>query len=195
MPQTEPNPSQGFLSYVRNDNRDFNEVVDRLKADIGGRFHAQTGRALNLFVDRDSIGWGEDWRQRIRESVQVATVFIPVVTMRYFTSDGCREELLLFHSNAKQLGVTDLILPIILAGADQLSADDEREEVQLIESLNYKSIESAWVAGYDSPEWRRIVHEMVTELASCQWPTGGPRWWPTKVPTSRDGLALRRAAS
>jgi EAL domain-containing protein (putative c-di-GMP-specific phosphodiesterase class I) len=29
----------------------------------------------------------------------------------------------------------------------------------------------------------------------CQWPTCGPRWWPVKVPTSRDGLSLRGAAS
>jgi hypothetical protein len=30
---------------------------------------------------------------------------------------------------------------------------------------------------------------------SCQWPTRGPRWWPAKVPTSREWLAFRGAAS
>lgn len=70
-----------------------------------------------------------------------------------------------FYSNARLLGVTDLILPIIVAGADQISDTDAREEVRLIESLNYKNIESAWLAGYDSPEWRRCVAEMVRDLS------------------------------
>lgn len=159
--------NRGFISYTRADNDTFGQVVDRLKADLTGRFQAQTGRTLELFVDRDSIGWGEDWRQTIRGSVQAATVFIPIVTMRYFTSDACREELIAFHSNARQLGVTDLILPIVLAGADQIRDTDEREEVRLIESLNYMNIESAWVAGYDSPEWRRSIAEMVGHLSSA----------------------------
>ncbi|HEX3825979.1 MAG TPA: TIR domain-containing protein [Sporichthyaceae bacterium] len=139
--------NRGFISYTRDDNDDFNRVVGELKRTLAGRFHAHTGRQLQFFVDRDSIGWGQDWRQRIRESVQAATVFIPVVTMRYFSSEMCREELLLFHSNARQLGVTELILPVTLAGADQITADHALEEVRLIESLNYKNIESAWEAG------------------------------------------------
>src|SRR5450755_2278928 len=37
--------------------------------------------------------------------------------------------------------------------------------------------------------------ERRTTGLACQWPTRGPRWWPTRVPTSRDGLALRGATS
>ena len=39
-----------------------------------------------------------------------------------------------------------------------------------------------------------IISELVDQ-APCQWPSRCPRWWPAKVPTSRDGLALRGAAS
>lgn len=85
MPQEPTSLNRGFISYTRADNETFGQVVNRLKADLTGQFQAQTGRTLELFLDRDSIGWGEDWRQTIRTSVQAATVFIPVVTMRFFT--------------------------------------------------------------------------------------------------------------
>lgn len=156
--------ARGFLSYVRLDNDDYIGVVDHLKKALEGRFHAATGRRLEIFVDRDSIGWGDDWRTSIRESVQSATFFIPVVTMRYFESEACREELLAFHEYAKELGVEALILPIVLDGADQISADDPREDVQLIERLNYKNVQSAWLSGYESPDWLRAIHGMVQQL-------------------------------
>ncbi len=156
--------AQGFISYTRKDNEVFTNVVDRLKIELEGRFHAATGRQLEIFLDRESIGWGEDWRSRIRDSVNSATFFIPVVTMRYFESDRCREELLAFYENAKHLGVTELILPIVLTGADGISADDAREEVRLIDALNYKDIEESWLSGYDSPAWLASVAGMVREL-------------------------------
>ena len=156
--------SDGFISYRRDDNTSFRNVVDRLHEDIGNTYEARTGRVLNLFLDRESIGWGEDWRKKIRTSVQTATVFIPIVTMRYFTSQACRDELFAFHEAAKNLGVTELLLPIILMGAENITKDDDRPEVQLIESLNYKNIEPAFRAGFDSPEWLQTIDRIVADL-------------------------------
>jgi hypothetical protein len=153
-----------FISYHRPDNRDYLNVVDRLKAEISGRFEASTGRTLNIFLDRDAIGWGEDWRERIRDSVLATTFFIPIITMRFFRSDACREELTTYYENAKQLGVTELILPVVLAGASQISATHVNEDVRLIERLNYIPIEAEWEAGYESPAWRAIVNRMVNDL-------------------------------
>lgn len=164
MPTDSGVVARGFLSYARRDNEDYAGVVDHLKRSLEGRFHAATGRQLDIFVDREAIGWGTDWRASIRDSVQSATFFIPIVTMRYFESDACREELLAFHEYASQLGVEALILPIVLTGAEGVSSDDAREEVRLIERLNYKNIEEAWLSGYESPEWLRAVHGMVNQL-------------------------------
>lgn len=156
--------TQCFLSYRRDDNDQFGGVVDQLKRDLEGIYEAHTGRRLQIFVDRDSIGWGADWRQNIRLSVERATVFIPVITMRYFASQACRDELLAFYASARQLGVTELLLPLVLAGEDQISADDPREEVRLIERLNQKRIRPAWMAGYHSAEWRTLIVDLVTSL-------------------------------
>src|SRR3546814_1176065 len=108
MPSEAGVAAKGFMSYVRRDNEVHNEVVDELKHVLEGRFHAATGRELEIFVDRDSIGWGADWRASIRESVQTATFFIPVITMRYFESEACREELLAFHEYTRDRKSTRL---------------------------------------------------------------------------------------
>lgn len=86
-------PVTGFISYRRVDNDDFGGAVDRLASDLKAVYAAKTGGQLQLFVDRESIGWGADWRDAIRTSVECATVFMPVITMRYFQSNQCCEEL------------------------------------------------------------------------------------------------------
>jgi hypothetical protein len=156
--------TQCFISYTRHDNDDFDQIVDKLARSIANVYEGQTGNALEIFLDRESIGWGEDWRARIRLAIENATLFIPIITMRYFRSAPCTEELLAFYSNARQLGVTELILPLVVMGADRITSTDPRETVQLIEGLNYKNIQATWVAGSSSPEWRATVLSIASDI-------------------------------
>jgi len=161
---TELGVTQCFISYVHNDNDTFGKVAERLKSDLSSMYAAHTGRRLEIFLDRESIGWGSNWAQEIRRGVENATIMIPLITLRYFQSESCRSELLTFYSNAQQLGVTELIAPIILAGADKVSSDSSSDEMKLIASLQYIDIEEAWVEGYESPQWRRALHKMVLSI-------------------------------
>lgn len=156
-----------FISYVHSDNESFRGVADRLKSDISNQYEAHTGRPLDIFLDRESIGWGQDWPSRIRESVESATIFIPVVTMRYFQSESCREELMTFYSNAEELGVRELIAPVILAGVNSIRIDAEDEAIRLIARLQYKNIEEIWRQGYDSPDWNLAIYDMIDNLRSA----------------------------
>ncbi|WP_162237270.1 TIR domain-containing protein [Aeromicrobium sp. Leaf272] len=156
--------SEGFISYTRKDNASFRGVVEVLRDDIMNTIEARTGRSLTLFLDRESIGWGEDWREKIQQSVETATLFIPIITMRYFQSEACRDELLAFHEAAKRRGLTGLILPIVLMGAENITRKDDRPEVRLIEALNYKQIETEFRSGFDSPPWLRVIGEIASDL-------------------------------
>ena len=153
-----------FISYAHADDDQFGGVVERFRRDLASYYQAITGKTLSIFRDRDDIGWGEDWREKIRSSVQGATVFIPMVTMRYFDSEACSEELLAFYNNARQLGVTELLLPVVILGARAISSMDPREEVRLIEALQYVPITEAWMAGFDSSEWRTLMISLVERL-------------------------------
>lgn len=157
-------PYQCFISYTRVDNKEYDRVVERLRREVAGRFEATTGTKLEIFLDRDSIGWGEHWREKIGEAVTSSTLFIPIITMRYFNSDPCRDELSAFHSAAQQRGVTDLILPIILAGSDRITSEHSDELVQIISELNWKSIVSEFDAGYESSDWKRRISDIVNSL-------------------------------
>jgi hypothetical protein len=158
-------PVSCFLSYRRADNDVFRGVVDQLKSDLAGRFEAETGRGLNIFVDRDDIGWGDDWRQKIFDSIKAATFFVPVITMRYFTSEPCRDEFTAFHEGAKRIGVTGLIRPVILAGGGRIVKDSPDEQMRILFGLNHVSIEHEFDEGFDSPSWHKKIKYMVREFA------------------------------
>ena len=153
------------MSYRRPDNKVYRGVVDQLKSDLAGRFEAETGRGLDIFVDRDDIGWGEDWRQEIFDSIKSATFFIPVITMRYFMSEMCRDEFTAFYEDAKRMGVTGLVRPVILAGGRHIVQNSPNEQMRILFGLNHVSIEEEFNEGFDSPSWHKKIKYMVAQLA------------------------------
>lgn len=161
---TEPLPYQCFISYTRIDNEDHDDVVDRLKREVSGRFEAATGSRLQVFLDRESIGWGERWRDKISEAIMGSTLFMPIITMRYFNSSACREELAAFHSAAAQKGVSDLILPIILAGSNQINSNNSDDLVRVVAELNWQDISDDFEHGYTSAEWKKRIGAIVRGL-------------------------------
>src|SRR6185437_764321 len=82
---------RAFCSYVHRDNENFGTAVERLVEDIRALHEAETGRTLQIFFDRTDIGWGQDFRNAISDSVENATFFIPFITARYFQSEYCRD--------------------------------------------------------------------------------------------------------
>ena len=68
--------------------------------------------------------------------------------------------------NRHSASVSDLILPVVLFGAENLSRHDSRLEVRVISRLQYIDIHSGWSAGYASPEWFKAIGTCVTELRS-----------------------------
>ncbi|NEB42946.1 TIR domain-containing protein, partial [Streptomyces sp. SID339] len=75
----------------------FDDAV-RVFADSLSRFYkVKTGNDLKVFFARDSIGWGDDWRSRIDSELENASIFMPVITMNYFSRPACRDELNTFN--------------------------------------------------------------------------------------------------
>ncbi|MBA4862602.1 TIR domain-containing protein [Streptomyces sp. PSKA54] len=153
-----------FISYAHKDNELFDEAVAIFSKDISNFYAAKTGNSLTVFFDRQSIGWGENWRAEIDYDLNNAMIFMPIITMQYFNRAACRDELIAFKSSTERLGVKDLILPIVIAGAKSITADHEITEVRIIEALQYRNLESAFLAGPGTPEWRTALSELTDEL-------------------------------
>jgi hypothetical protein len=82
----------GFWSYARDDDERDGHGLLRLAARIQDEFALVTGETLTLFVDRNEISWGDEWRRRIETALAETTFFVPIITPLYFKRQECRRE-------------------------------------------------------------------------------------------------------
>lgn len=155
-----------FVSYAHADNKLFDDAVKSFAEDLKGFYVAKTGNDLTVFFDRESIGWGDDWRSQIDGELENAAIFMPIITMQYFNRPACRDELNAFNQSAKRLGSQYLILPVVITGADAIRADHPIPEVSAIEALQYRNLEEAFLSGRGASEWRRALSSLTDELIS-----------------------------
>lgn len=153
-----------FISYAHADNDLFGDAVKSFAADLKGFYAVKTGDDLSIFFDRESIGWGDNWRIEIDGELENASIFMPVITMQYFNRPACRDELNAFNQSARRLGAQYLILPVVIAGAAAIRADHPIPEVATIAELQYRNLEEAFLAGQGTSEWRRALSALADEL-------------------------------
>ncbi|WP_329049493.1 toll/interleukin-1 receptor domain-containing protein [Amycolatopsis sp. NBC_01488] len=153
-----------FLSFTHEDDS-FLNFVTPLKSSLEQFCASAHGRKIEIFVDRETIGWGEDWRTRIQDGIDASMVFIPAISMNYFyESSACREELTAFYAKANELGLTQLILPLIILGRDLITDDSDDANIRIIGQLQYLDIEEAVLAGAGTAEWRRTMAVVAGKL-------------------------------
>jgi hypothetical protein len=102
----------GFWSYVREDDEGDHRRIRALADDLREQYRIQTAEKLELFVDRESIEWGEAWKRRIDTAIAGTTFFIPIITPSYLLSPECRRELLKFVREAERLGLAQLLMSV-----------------------------------------------------------------------------------
>lgn len=83
----------GFWSYVHADDATEGGRVRKLASDLREQYALISGESIEIFVDRNAIVWGDNWREKIDSSLASILFFISVITPRYFQSAQCRREL------------------------------------------------------------------------------------------------------
>ena len=73
-----------FLSYVRADDAHEGGRLTQLRERLSGEVRIQTGAAFPIFQDQSSIVWGQQWKERIENSLDAATFLIPIITPGVF---------------------------------------------------------------------------------------------------------------
>jgi hypothetical protein len=124
-----------------------------------------TGEEVAVFLDRESISWGDEWQRRIDEALEGTAFFIPVLTPRYFRSSACRRELLTFAGHAKSLNVTELLLPLLYVDVPSLfeEAPDD-EAIAVVAPMQYEDWRELRLEDERSAVYRRAVHRLATRL-------------------------------
>lgn len=141
-----------FMSYVRLDDQHENGRLTAFRDRLSGEVRMQTGEMFHIFQDRNDIAWGQQWRQRIDESLDAVTFLIPVVTPAFFRSLPCREEFELFLRREERLGRGDLILPVYYVDCPVLSDETKRESDSLAKAI----------AARQYADWRELRFEPFT---------------------------------
>ncbi|MCG8921410.1 TIR domain-containing protein [Lentzea sp. CC55] len=152
-----------FLSYARQDDVVMDFVGPFAEA-LRHYAYADRGRALEIFLDREAIGWGDLVQPTLRAAVRSAAVLLPVLTRRYFDRPYCREELFLFHNQASADDVRGLLLPVVLLGEDHLTEDNPDLAVQIVVERRHHSVREAWIEGPNSPVWRRTMLTLASAI-------------------------------
>lgn len=154
-----------FWSYSHEDDELDGGAVVKLAQALRNEFALVTGEALTMFVDRDGIAWGDEWRRRIANALAETTFFIPIVTPRYFTRTECRRELLEFSSQAQSLGISELILPILYAKVREFSEANSDEAVVLVARMQYVDWTELRLRASTASEYRIAVNTLAIRLA------------------------------
>lgn len=158
----------GFWSYVHADDDADGGRVSRLARDVVAQYEMLTGEKIGLFLDRDDITWGEDWNSKIDESLASIAFFIPVLTPRYFMSAECRRELQYFARKARNLGIEELVLPLLYVDVPSLHADKSPDDlVALVKTFQWEDWRDLRFSDVSSTEYRRAVARLAQRLVDA----------------------------
>jgi hypothetical protein len=138
-----------FMSYVHFDDNSENGRLTQFRERLSAEVKIHTGEDFPIFQDRQDISWGENWDERIRESIDNATFLIPIITPGFFKSQYCREELELFVKREKDLKRNDLILPIYYVSTPLIDDQEKRIKDNLAQII----------AAHQFSDWRQLRFE------------------------------------
>jgi hypothetical protein len=155
-----------FWSYVHKDNDAEGGRIVQLAHDLEEQYGILTGGKLTLFLDKDKIEWGDELRDGIDRALAGTTFFVPIITPRYFQSDECRRELIVFSQETKRLRVESLLLPVYYVEVPELFAKDEPSDsaMRLVSEHKHEDWRSLSLEEVSSTAYRKGVRRLAERL-------------------------------
>ena len=158
----------GFWSYVHADDEAEQGRIAQLARDVSQQFELLTGESIKLFLDRDELNWGDDWRLKVDSSLSSIAFFVPVITPRYFKSGECRRELNFFARQAERLGVQELVLPVLWVNFPAFHDEKPSDELMArVHKFQWSDWTELKFAERISGDYRRAVNELANRLVQA----------------------------
>lgn len=158
--------ARAFFSYAHEDDRRDHGRVLRLADAIRDEFEMLTGYQLEIFTDRDKIGWGDGFRDKLDEALEETTFFIPILTATYFRRPECRKEMQRFVNSATRLGLDKLLLSIRYGPVPDLVEDSADSLKAAAAGMQYEPWEHLRLVDEQSAEHRTAVHALAARLVT-----------------------------
>lgn len=161
----------GFMSYVRFDDAHENGRLSTFCDRLIGEVRMQSGdRNFHIFQDRNDIHWGEQWKQRLEDSLDATTLLIPMITPGFCKSEPCRAEMERFLERERQLGRGDLILPVyyvncsVLNNTAKLETDPLAKVIAARQHVDWRELR---FEPFTSPHVGRLLAKMATQIVEA----------------------------
>ncbi|MGH3157937.1 MAG: toll/interleukin-1 receptor domain-containing protein [Streptosporangiaceae bacterium] len=155
------------MSYVRfNDEHDDGQLTS-FRERLANEVRVQTGAGFAIFQDRNDIAWGQNWQQRINETLDAVTLLLVVITPGLFRSPACRDEIDRFVERERELGRSDLILPVYYISAREMDDPGLREGdelAQVLASRQYADWRELRFEPFTSPVARKAIAQLATRM-------------------------------
>jgi parallel beta-helix repeat protein len=195
-----PGDPAAFMSYARfNDEHDDGQLSafrQRLSAEV----RAQTGEEFAIFQDRNDIAWGQNWQQRIDETLDAVTLLLVIITPGLFRSQACRAEVTRFLERERALGRGDLILPVYYISAREMDDPGARETDELARVLAARQL-ADWrelrFEAFTTPAVRKAVAQLAARMRDVFWhlPIAAPARAPRTGQTASSPAQAERAGT
>ena len=156
-------PIRVFISYAKEDDAAFS-FADPLKSTLKQLISGLSGRSAEVFLDRDDIPLGENWKERLENGIRSSLVLIAVYTGNYPRREACREEFFLFLEQSRELEVQSLLIPVVWLGFESLLPDGEDEISDYVRAHQAADFKEAWVEGTSSAPFKRNVLKIAERI-------------------------------
>ena len=159
---------KGFFSYVHADDQTEGGRLTRLARDVADQFQMLTGEEISLFLDKDALEWGDNWREAIDSNLASVAFFIPVMSPRYFMSPECRRELQTFARRATDLGMKELILPLHYVNVPEIQNETTTDDlIALVRTFQWEDWRDLRFVETTSEGYRRGVARLASRLVEA----------------------------
>lgn len=164
-----------FLSYVRLDDQHEGGQLTEFRTRLSAEVRMQIGSEFPIFQDRNDIAWGQNWRDRIEETLDAVTLLIPIITPSFFRSPPCRDEVARFLERERQLERRDLILPVYYISTPEMDDPERRDADGIAHELaarQYADWRELRFEPFTAPVVRRTLAQLAARLRDSFWRTG-----------------------
>ena len=186
----------GFFSYSRDDDRDSKARLSKLRDAIQRELGSQLGadkRHFRLWQDKEAIALGTLWESKIKEAIDKALFFIPIVTPRAVGSRHCKFEFKSFLERERALGRDDLVFPILYIAVPALDEEEERRSdpvLSIIGKRQYVDWREYRFMDVDTPAFSQEIARFCDNIVKA---LRKPWVSPEERRQQEEAAALRRA--
>lgn len=160
-----------FWSYAHRDDELTHGAIQDLAQDVANSFEVQMGRKLDVFFDRKSIKWGDNWRTSIEANLGKTLFFIPVISPTYLRRPSCLGELKRARKAFHELHLDAGIYPLQLVDVSPfLEASHDDDLASFLADTQAKSLPGGrtlyelFNKGQDSADYRDSVYDIAMEI-------------------------------